>query len=123
MRSMLTGIVELRAGVDDEEPFQERLRQWITSNGCGRRWGMPTLLRDYSFAQLLKENHDKLRVFGYVDEDQRRPYPKHPYPLMDEHRFSLDHELIVVTEEKREAMLLLPRTRTYRRRQVVNLEE
>jgi hypothetical protein len=92
--------------------------------GCGdhgRRWGMPTLLRNYSFAQLLEENHDKLRVFGYVNEDQRRPYPKHPHPLMNEHRFSLDHELIVVTEEKREAMLLLPRT--CRRRQVVDLEE
>ncbi|WP_424768001.1 DUF1643 domain-containing protein [Paenibacillus sp. sgz302251] len=75
----------------------------------GRKWGMPALRNNYSFAQLLEDHLSKLRVFGYVDENSRRPYPKHPHPQKVEHRFGLDHLLLPVTIDKLLAMLLDPR--------------
>ena len=81
----------------------------------GRKWGMPALRNNYPFAQLLQDHLAKLRVFGYVNENSRRPYPKHPHPQNVEHRFGIDHPLISVSREKLLAMLLDPRPSNLRR--------
>lgn len=63
----------------------------------GRDFAVPILQSNYKFKDFLEGNFKKLHVFGYGDENSRRPYPKHPHPQVVKQRFPLDHALTKVT--------------------------
>jgi hypothetical protein len=71
----------------------------------GQKFGIPKIIDDFPLIELLQTNQHKLRVFGYGKENTNQIYPKHPHPQKVSQRFPIDHELIQVTEDKRNKLL------------------
>lgn len=71
----------------------------------GNKYGVPVLKKHHPFLELLKQNRKKLRVFGYGGSAKKSPFPKHPHPQVISQRFSLNHDLVKVSEKKLMAML------------------
>ncbi|MGF3105756.1 DUF1643 domain-containing protein [Rossellomorea sp. DUT-2] len=67
----------------------------------GQKYGLPKITKEYPLIELLQTNQHKLKVFGYGKENTRQIYPKHPHPQKVSQRFSIQHDLIHVTKEKR----------------------
>ncbi|QWC22552.1 DUF1643 domain-containing protein [Bacillus haikouensis] len=65
----------------------------------GQRFGIPKIINHFPFIHLLQTNRHKLKVFGYGKKNTNQMYPKHPHPQKVSHRFSVDHELIHVTDD------------------------
>lgn len=70
----------------------------------GNKYGVPVLKEHYAFVELLNENRNKLRVFGYGGS-AKKPFPKHPHPQVASQRFSFDHDLVEVSEKELMALL------------------
>ncbi|MFG6117193.1 DUF1643 domain-containing protein [Halobacillus sp. MO56] len=71
----------------------------------GQKYGVPTLTFNYPLQELLDKNHFKLKVFDYGKENSRSIFPKHPRPQVVNQRFSVNHKLIHVSENKRDKLL------------------